>query len=79
MIMNLIDLFDERLEASLHNTYKVHFFYFLLFFSISMLVLFPFSLKKSGTKINRMLAVSLVLGIVAYLVYTIYTAGGFNV
>ncbi len=79
MGIKLINLFNNRLEASLHNAYKVHFFYFLLFFSAVLILLFPLSIKNNMVKPGNMLFTSIVLGIILYIIYIIYLAGGFNV
>lgn len=79
MNLQLINVFNERVDAVLHNALKAPVFYFLLFFSVILILLFPFYLKNNGIKLVRSVAVSMVLSIISYLIYIIYVTGGFNV
>ncbi len=79
MNIHLINILNKRLETCMHNALKTPFLYFLLFFSALIVLLFPFYLKDNGNKLDRLLIVSLLLGIIASLIYAIYITGGFNV
>ncbi len=79
MNLQLINLFNERVNAVLHNALKAPVFYFLLFFSVILILLFPFYVKNNGIKLAWSVAVSAMLSIVSYLLYIIYVTGGFNV
>ncbi len=80
MSINIIDIFNKRLDASLQNNMKIPFFYFILILSIVVIALFPFYIIKGNrTKALQWIFTSLFLGIMLYLVYVIYITGGFNV
>ncbi len=80
MNINIIDIFNKRLDAFLQNNMKIPFFYFILILSIVVIVLFPFYiLKGNRAKPLQWIFTSLFLGIMLYLVYVIYITGGFNV
>ncbi len=78
MNMTILDLFNKRLDASLQNTIKIPFFYFILIFSVFVIVLFPLYVKGNGAKPLPWILTALVLGIMLFLLYIIYITGGFH-
>ena len=79
MNMTILDLFNKRLDASLENTIKIPFFYFILIFSFLVIVLFPVYVKGNGAKPLSWILNALIFGIMLFLLYIIYITGGFNV
>lgn len=77
--MNLIDLFNNRLDSVLHNTMKLPFFYFFFLFSIAIILFSPFYIKINKTKPFKWILSSLFISIIVLLFYFIYVSGGFNV
>ncbi len=79
MLVQINDILDHWLPALAHNPGKITLVYFLLFFSGVSLLLFPIYMRNGGTRLVRMVLVSLVLAGIVYLLSVIYSAGGFNV
>lgn len=79
MNITLIDLLNKKLDVSMRGASKMPFLYFLFFFSVLIVLFFPFYIKGHGNRLIQLLVVSLFLGIIVYLVSIIYMTGGFNV
>ena len=79
MNITILDLFNTRLDASLHNAIKIPFFYFILIFSVFVIGLFPLYVKGNGAKPLPWILTALVLGSMVFLLYIIFITGGFNV
>ncbi len=79
MNITIIDIFNKRLAASLQNNAKIPIFYFILIFSVLVTVFFPFYIRGNAAKPLQWILTALLLCIILYLLYIIYSTGGFNV
>jgi len=62
-----------------NNSIKIPFFYFILVFSVVIILLSPFYIRAGKAKPLNWMLTSLFVSIIISLIYVIYIMGGFNV